>query len=127
MEDVITIGKINKRIIKRLSLTLKEGECVYVLRKDLDSFVSRFPTSYLAKISECKNILRFPIYAAYKQKEKKLFLVKEYIKDSSFSKAGIEIDLKRQPHLVDIFLLTSKKSSEIIDEGTKWILLSLQK
>lgn len=127
MEDLIRIGKINKNIIKRFSLKLNDGETVYILRKDLDSFARRFPSTYLAKISECKNILRSPMYGAYKKKEKKLYLVKEYIKDSLFHKAGIEIDLRRQPHMVDIFLLTNLKSAQIVDDETNWLLLSLQR
>lgn len=127
MEDLVRIGKINKNIIKRFSLKLNDGETVYILRKDLDSFARRFPSTYLAKISECKNILHSPMYGAYQKKEKRLYLLKEYIKDSLFHKAGIEIDLRRQPHMVDIFLLTNLKSAQIVDDETNWLLLSLQR
>lgn len=115
MEDYIRIGKINKRIKDRFKLELIDGDEVFILQDRLDDFVSRWPDSYLIKISEAKNIIKSPMYLAYD--DKTLYFVREYIKNQQFIKVGVEIDIKNQPHLNDIFVLTSKHQKNL-----KWIL-----
>ena len=123
-EDFIRIGRISKNVIKKFSLVLSQGEEVFILSKTLDEFASRWPASYLIKIIECKNILKTPLYGAYSENKRALYLVKEYVQGDSFKKVTIEIDLKKQPHLVGLYTLTSEKSSSIVDQKTRWILLS---
>lgn len=126
MEDIVKIGIIQKRIMKEFDLSL-EKSVVFILRRTLDEFVSRYPKDYLVKIAESKRILAHPFYATFDKKKKILYLVKEYITGNEFKKVAIAIDMKKQAHLVDLFLLNEKKIQEIIKDDMRWITVSRKK
>lgn len=119
-EEVAKLGNISKTNLKILHI--KEDRLpVYVLTRTLDEFASRYPTDYLVKIAEAKKIVSKPTYGYYNRRINRLYLVKEYIRGPSFIKVAIEIDLKKQAHMKDLYVLTNQKSVEIIGEEGRWI------
>ncbi len=125
-EDIVKIGMIQKRIMKEFDLP-PEKSLVFILRRTLDEFVSHYPKDYLVKIAECKRILAHPFYATFDKKKKVLYLVKEYIAGNDFKKVAIAIDMKKQAHLIDLFLLNEKKTQEIMRDDMRWIIVSRKK
>lgn len=126
-EETAKIGTISKETQQEFGLALGKGNVVFALSRDLDKFARRWPQDYLRKISESRNILRYPLYGAYNEESKTLYLIKEYVKGPYFIKAGIEIDLHKQAHLVDIFALNEIKSKEIVHPGVEWKLIARKK
>lgn len=119
-EEVAKLGNISKTNLKILHI---KGDRlpVYVLTRTLDEFASRYPTDYLVKIAEAKKIVSKPTYGYYDRRVNRLYLVKEYIRGPSFIKVAIEIDLKKQAHMEDLYVLTNQKSAEIIGEEGRWM------
>ncbi len=120
--EVAKLGNIPKTIMK--SLHLKGDKItVFVLSKTLDELAIRYPDDYLSKLSEARKIVAKPVYGYFDRKKGFLYLVKEYMKGAYFVKAAIQIDMKKQANMKDIFVLTNKKSEEIISDNGKWTCL----
>lgn len=120
--EVAKLGNISKTIMK--SLHLKGDKItVFVLSKTLDELAIRYPDDYLSKLSEAKRIVTKPVYGYFDRKKGFLYLVKEYLKGAYFVKVAIQIDMKKQANMTDIFVLTNKKSEEIILDNGKWTCL----
>ncbi len=125
-EDIIKIGVIPKKILKEFNLSYEKGT-VFILRRTLDMFVERYPKDYLSKIAEAKRILAHPIYMTFNKNKKLLYLVKEYIVGKNFNKVSIVIEMKKQPHLIDIILLNKKAIEENIKDDMAWLIVSQRK
>lgn len=125
-EDIIKIGTIPKKVLKEFNLSYEKAT-VFILRRTLDVFVERYPKDYLSKIAEAKRILAHPVYVTFNMNKKLLYLVKEYIVGKNFKKAAIVIDVKKQPHLIDIILLNEKAIEENIKDDMPWLIVSQRK
>ncbi len=121
-EEIAKLGYISKKTLKMLKI---KGERlpVYVLTKTLDRLANQYPNDYLVKIAEAKRIVSKPMYGYHAKEKEKLYLLKEYIRGPSFIKVAIEINLKKQAHMENLFVLNNKKSEEILGEKGRWILL----
>ncbi len=119
-EEVAKLGNIPKNVIK--SLHLKGDKItVFVLNKTLDMLANKYPEDYLSKLSETRKIVSKPTYGYMDRKKGFLYLAKEYVRGPSFIKVAIQIDMRKQANMIDVFVLSLKKSQEIISENGKWI------
>lgn len=119
--ESIRLGNIPKKVLALFNL--KGNINVTIENRTLDDIARRYPTDYLQKISECKRILGNPLYVTYDSKKKILYLVKEYILGPQFKKVTLSIDLNKEAHLIDFFVLTPPKMKEIFKEDMKWKLI----
>lgn len=120
-KDNVRLGKINKNVQRCFNLNLDGNDVVYVLIEIANELANNYPNDYLAKLEEAKKILKYPLFGAYSKDERRLYLMKEYIKGNRFIKAGISIDITPQCHLENFFVYNGTNN------GLDWILISPKK
>ena len=112
-QEPVRLGRLSKALEKALGVDFGEDVFVYVSEEALRLFASRWADSYLRKLEEASNILRYPLYAAYDEKRQRLYLLKEYVTAEGFKKAALEIAREGQWQLKDIFGLSPEKGKEL--------------
>lgn len=113
-QQPIKLGKIPKTV--RQLFSFSEGDDVWMTNDFLDSLASRYPADYLRKVEEVAHILKEPQYGAYDAKEGILYLLREYVKGSSFCKVYLAILDQNEKRVVGIGVLTPKKINELGEE-----------
>jgi hypothetical protein len=111
--EPVKLGRINRAVEKAIGVDLGEDVWIYMKAADVDEMAEKWPSAYLARLSEASRIIKKPDYAAYQQEKKTLFLIKEYLKEGEFTKVALEIEHEGQWHLKLIYALNALKAKEI--------------
>jgi hypothetical protein len=112
-QEPVKLGRIARAVEKSLGVDFGEDVWIYILAEDLDKMAAKWPSIYLARISEASRIIKKSDYVAYEEKSKTLYMIKEYFRDGEFTKVVLEVVNDGQWHLKAMYALNALKLKEI--------------
>lgn len=111
----IQVGKLNKKVIKLLSLEYKKEISIILGDSNIEHMKRQHPNDYEKYWHDIKKIISSPIYVAKNPKQDSIEYIKEYKNDNKF--VLVAVSNKGNLFTRTLFTMTDRKKNIYLRKG----------
>ena len=122
----IQVGKLNKKVIKLLSLEYKKEIPIILGDSNIEHMKRQHPNDYEKYGHDIKKIISSPTYVAKNPKQDSIEYIKEYKNDNKFVLVAVRVSNKGNLFTRTWFTMTDRKKNIYLRKVCKKIQIKLE-
>lgn len=112
------IGKINKKLIKLLNLSVPEDTPIFLGDSNVQHMKSSHPEDYDKYGKHIESIIYSPDYVAINKKDNSIEYVKEFIINEEYVKVAVRVSTNGTYFARSLYVLNTNRVNNFIEKGT---------
>lgn len=112
--EPIKLGRIPKNVERSLDTSFPIQPFVYIDESGANELARKKPDTYLKIVENVSILIKDPDFGGYDEKEKSLYLFRDYITKDGFRKAGVKLKIEKEEwKLVELFASSDERVKSI--------------